>query len=341
MGKEDTAPLTPPDLELEALLRQDAPRAPRGGKLPGASLFQHLFVPALFLLAIAPWHLGVGAAPLTASALERRCSLALVAAMFLTWLAEQLYPAERAWNVRPLSDGREGWARLGQDLFYLVGGTWVTARLLEAVDPLVQSFVHHVRTSLGGAPSLWPSHAPFVLRVTLAFFAVELLSYGIHRAAHGSRVLWQFHSTHHVIRELNAFKAVRTHPVDNLVFHVGRLAPLLLLGAGAPELSAAVYFGAVLGVLAHANLGLSEGPLGLLVNFPRWHAVHHSAKQEESRHNFGCHTVLWDRVFGTFQVPAGPPSALGVEPLGPRTLWQELAWPFYRWISPADPPSDT
>lgn len=303
---------------------------------PGQRLFRHLFAPAFLLLSLWPWWRAEAAGPLTPTAVAARTSLAIVAAMLFTWIAEQLYPRERRWNVRLFSDGLEGWERLGRDLLYLVGGTQLTALLLGWVDPYVHAAVHRLALALGGALPLWPSRAPFAVRVALAFFGVELLSYVVHRAAHRSRILWQVHSTHHVITELNAFKAVRTHPLDNLIFHVGRLAPLMLLGAGAEELSAAVYFGAMLGILAHANLELREGPLGLLVNFPRWHAVHHAADLAQSNSNFGCHTVLFDRLFGTFRAPGDAIAPLGVEPVGPRTLWQELAWPLYRWVTPAE-----
>jgi lathosterol oxidase len=89
---------------------------------------------------------------------------------------------------------------------------------------------------------------------------------------------------------------------------------------------------------AHANLELGEGALGWVVNLPPLHAVHHSSALDQSRSNFGCHTVVWDRLFGTFRRPSESSAPIGVEPLGPRTLWQELAWPLYRWVSPADPP---
>jgi len=64
----------------------------------------------------------------------------------------------------------------------------------------------------------------------------------------------------------------------------------------------------------------------------RAHAVHHSADAVEGRANFGCHTVFWDRVFGTFRPQASPELVVGVEPVGRRSLWQELIWPFYRRV---------
>jgi sterol desaturase/sphingolipid hydroxylase (fatty acid hydroxylase superfamily) len=85
-----------------------------------------------------------------------------------------------------------------------------------------------------------------------------------------------------------------------------------------------------LSLLAHANLDAVPGPLGLVVNFPRYHLVHHSADVEEGLSNFGCHTVIFDRLFGTFRPVARQPVALGVQPLGPRSVWQELIAPLFR-----------
>ena len=286
----------------------------------GRRLFRHLFVPALLVFSLQPWLV-------PARARGAAIAMALLLSMLGIWMAEQLCPRNPDWNANLLSDGGRGWRRLGRDCLYLFGITQLTAYLLGAVEPLLRSTV-----ALGHFGALWPTGAAFPLKVLLAFFAVELCSYWIHRAAHRFRLLWQFHSTHHFVTELNGLKSVRTHPVDNLVFYVCRTLPLLALGAGAEELVAATYFGGVLGILAHANLDVSDRWLGWVLNFPQVHAVHHSAELEQSNSNFGCHTVLWDRVFRTYR---DPPAALvlGVKPVGPRSLWQELAWPFYRWVT--------
>jgi len=249
---------------------------------------------------------------------------AISAALLLTWMAEQLFPRVAGWNVR-FSDGLRGWALLARDVFYLLAVTRLTATLVTAADPAISSAMSSL-----GVPAIWPSQWPFAIRAALAFATVELCAYWLHRAAHRSRVLWQFHSTHHVLTELNALKSVRTHPIDNLLFHVARTSPLLLLGAGPEEIAAAIYLGAMLGILAHANVQLSEGVLGWVINFPRWHVVHHSPVVAESQSNFGCHTVIWDRVFGTFRNEGT--GEVGVVPVGRRSLWRELAWPFYRWV---------
>jgi sterol desaturase/sphingolipid hydroxylase (fatty acid hydroxylase superfamily) len=255
-------------------------------------------------------------------------SLGLLAWIVLIWCAEQIYPANEAWNYRLLSSGALGWNRLRRDLFYLFYVTFGTTLLLDFTSARIRAAIERV----GDHFVVWPRGAPLALRIGLAFLLVELLSYWFHRAAHRFRFLWQFHSTHHVVTELGGLKATRTHPIENLLFYLVRCAPLMLIGAGSEELVGAISLGSFLGILAHANLSLAEGPLGLVINFPRYHAVHHSSRWEESQSNFGCHTILWDRVFGTFRRCAIEPLEIGVQPLGRRSLWQELGWPFYRWV---------
>jgi len=257
-------------------------------------------------------------------------SAMLFFSLLVVWLVEQLYPARPEWTVRPFSSGMRGLGQLGRDLVYLIIGTRLTAFLIGRVEPYVNPAIDGLKL---GLVSLWPTGAPFPAKVALAFLAIEFSSYWVHRAAHRFKPLWQFHSTHHVINELNGLKALRTHPVDNLVFYFGRTVPLICLGAGLDEVVAALYFGGVLGVLAHANVSVSERHLGLVLNLPRAHSVHHSTDLVESHSNFGCHTVVWDRLFGTFKSEPREPTEVGVRPVRPRTLWQELAWPFYRPVN--------
>ncbi len=256
-------------------------------------------------------------------------SLVLLTSLLCVWLAEEAYPREPRWNYHLLAGDTQGWSRLGRDLIYLFVVTQATAVLIRLASLAVTSAMAHLGCGSGGRSSVWPATAPFAVRFILAFFLVELFSYWMHRAFHRIPLLWRFHSTHHGIVDLNGLKSLRVHPVDNALFHIARTAPLMFLGAGLEEMLAVTYFGAILGILAHANIDVTEGPLGLVVNFPRYHEVHHSAVMAESNSNFGCHTILWDRVFRTFQCAAKGPLTIGTEPVGSRSLWQELAEPFY------------
>ena len=253
--------------------------------------------------------------------------LVLLLVILALGVAERFYPANDGWKYQ--FGTVLGWAGFFRDVFYLLIITQLTALLIAAA-------AYGLRKLDGGFDlgiRLWPLGAPLAVRVVLAFFLVELFSYWFHRACHRVPLLWQFHSTHHVITELTGLKSLRTHPVDNVLFHVARAVPLLLLGAGPAELLAATYFGSILGILAHSNIDVADGFLGVVVNYPRFHTVHHSSALAESNANFGCHTVLWDRVFRTFRRETLAPLVLGVAPVRTRSLWEELVWPFYRRVS--------
>ncbi len=256
-------------------------------------------------------------------------SCVLLGLIFFIWLIERLWPADEKSNGHLFSPEPGG---LRRDLVFLFFITQFSALLIAFAT-------RWLTPALAGQgfgfdlPHVWPSAAPFGLKVALAFFVVEFFSYWFHRAAHRVPLLWQFHSTHHVITQLNGLKALRTHPVDNVLFYVVRTVPLMLVGAGVDEVVTATTFGAVLGILAHANVSVSERGLGLLVNMPGYHALHHSPELEQSHSNFGCHTIVWDRIFGTFKPSSKVKLPVGVHPVGTRSIWRELVSPFYKRVN--------
>jgi sterol desaturase/sphingolipid hydroxylase (fatty acid hydroxylase superfamily) len=260
--------------------------------------FRHLFVPLLLTAAVLAWRLHVSTL------------VVFVSTLALIFVAEQLFPARRAWNY---GSGVPAVQRFSRDFFYVMVVTQVTVLLIALVSKKLEALVPPQGWWLGGP-----------LSVPLAFLMMELCNYGFHRAAHRVPLLWRFHATHHVITELTGVKSLRTHPIDNVFFHVVRTVPLMLLGAPADDIAAATYFGAVLGILSHANLDLAPGVLGWVINFPRFHAVHHALDARQAQANFGCHTVLWDRVFRTFDDGENAPVALGVKTDAPRSVWREL-----------------
>ncbi len=294
------------------------------------TLFRHAFVPALLVgtLASIAWH-DRGVAWFAAHQVHLDFTTAvLFATIAVLSVAERLRPAHPEWNYQLLRadlTGAASWTQFGRDLLYLFFVTQVSALAIALVGARLEPAV----AALHLAPA-WPREAPFGVRVSFAFALVEFSSYWFHRAAHRVPWLWRFHRTHHVVRELTTLKAVRTHPVDNVFFFVCRQVPLLLLGAGPDDVIAAVSLGASLSLLAHANVDVAAGPLGLFVNYPAYHAVHHSANIDESNSNFGCHTVVFDRLFRTFTEHPREPLEVGVTPLVKRSLWNELIAPFYR-----------
>lgn len=239
-----------------------------------------------------------------------------IVTLLIIFVAEQRFPARREWNYGFTTDGVRAMQRFSRDFVYVMFVTQLSVLAIHFIARPIEALTRGV--------SLWPTQAPGPVRIALAFLVMELGNYAFHRLAHRVPILWRFHATHHVITELSGVKALRTHPIDNVLFHLVRTVPLLALGASADDLVAATYFGAVLGILAHANLELAHAPLGWFINFPRFHAVHHAEDAVRAQKNFGCHTVLFDRLFGTFDDGAVAPETLGVTTTRPRSLWREL-----------------
>lgn len=295
-------------------------------------MIRYGFVPVVLLAAVASIvSREEGQRLLTAHAVRLDyASCVLLSLILFIFFVERVWPARAASNGHLFSREAGG---LRRDLVYLFFITQVSALLIRFASGWLEPALAAHGFGFGLLHGLWPHQAPFAVRVALAFFLVEFFSYWLHRAAHRFPLLWQFHSTHHMITQLNGIKALRTHPIDNVIFFVGRTAPLMLLGAGFDDVLTATTLGAVLGVLSHANVNVSERGLGLLVNLPGYHAVHHSPELAQSNANFGCHTIFWDRVFGTFQPSSPTPLEVGVHPVGVRSIWRELVWPFYRKVS--------
>ncbi|MGV3624451.1 MAG: sterol desaturase family protein [Archangium sp.] len=276
-------------------------------------MFRHLFVPTLLVFATVGWW--QRDAIHTATHLDASLVI-FTGTMLIIFVAEQFFPARSEWNYGFTTNGVRAMQRFSRDFVYVMFVTVLSVLAIHFVAAPIEALTLNV--------SLWPTSAPAPLRIALAFLVMEVGNYGFHRLAHRVPILWRFHATHHVITELTGVKSLRTHPIDNVLFHLVRTVPLLMLGASADDLAAATYFGAVLGILSHANLELAHAPLGWFINFPRFHAVHHAEDATRAQKNFGCHTVVFDRLFGTFDDGADQPQTLGVTTKEPRSLWREL-----------------
>lgn len=142
--------------------------------------------------------------------------------------------------------------------------------------------------------------------IVLAVVAVDFTYYWEHRIAHRVRLLWTQHAVHHSSRDFNIITAIRFGPFEGVWTMVSHI-PLILLGFS-PEL---VFFG-ILSVLAYQTWIHTEtigklGPLELYLNTPSHHRVHHGADRKYLDKNYGGILIVWDRMFGSFQIEEETP----------------------------------
>ncbi|MEO1725091.1 MAG: sterol desaturase family protein [Pseudomonadota bacterium] len=140
----------------------------------------------------------------------------------------------------------------------------------------------------------------------LIVLLADLTYYWEHRIAHEVRLLWTQHAVHHSSRDMNIVTGLRFGPLEGVWSLVAHL-PLAVMGF-APE---AIIFGVIF-VLAyqtwlHTELIGKLGPLEWVLNTPSHHRVHHGCDDKYLDKNYGGVLIIWDRLWGTFQVEEETP----------------------------------
>lgn len=164
--------------------------------------------------------------------------------------------------------------------------------------------------------------------LAMAVIAADITYYWEHRIAHEVRILWTQHAVHHSSRDYNIITGIRFGPLEgiwSLVAHI----PLVFIGFS-PEM---IFFG-ILVVLAyqtwiHTELIGKLGPLEWVLNTPSHHRVHHGSDRKYLDKNYGGITIIWDRLFGTFQVEEETPRyglARDFDTRNPISVWFS-EWP--------------
>jgi sterol desaturase/sphingolipid hydroxylase (fatty acid hydroxylase superfamily) len=172
------------------------------------------------------------------------------------------------------------------------------------------------------------SRQPLWLQILEIYALSDFIGYWSHRLFHRGR-WWPFHAVHHSSEDLDWLSSVRVHPVNDLVSKLLQVSPLLLLGFNPfATLSAAPFF-TLYAILLHADVDWDFGPLRGAIASPVFHRWHHSRQREAWDKNFAGLLPLWDRIFGTYYMPAGRvPEDFGIMEETPRDLLGQLVRPF-------------
>jgi sterol desaturase/sphingolipid hydroxylase (fatty acid hydroxylase superfamily) len=173
------------------------------------------------------------------------------------------------------------------------------------------------------------------LTVALALLGADFLYYWDHRAAHGCRLYWALtHSVHHTSPQYDQTTGLRVSALDAL-FTPWFYVPLVLLGFDPLLVGASLFFVVGYQQWIHTELVGRLGWLDGWLNTPANHRVHHATQPNYIDKNFGAVTVIWDRLFGTWEPEREKPSYGVTHPIGSshvvdvhvheaRRLWREL-----------------
>lgn len=135
----------------------------------------------------------------------------------------------------------------------------------------------------------------------IAFMALDLTGYLVHRIDHEFNFFWNAHIIHHSSEEYNLACALRQSISSFFRVFTIFLFPAALLGVPA----------SVIGIVAPLHLFAQFwyhtrhiGKMGFLEKIivtPSHHRVHHAINPEYLDKNYGQIFIFWDKWFGTFQ----------------------------------------
>jgi len=135
----------------------------------------------------------------------------------------------------------------------------------------------------------------------LTFFLIDLVFYIYHRISHKSRFLWAIHMSHHSSEEMNfavSFRQAWLGPLSKIPFFI----VLPLIGLDPTIIAVAGVISTLWGIFGHTQVIKKLGPLEWIFNTPSHHRVHHGANEQYIDKNYGNLFIIWDRMFGTFEL---------------------------------------
>jgi sterol desaturase/sphingolipid hydroxylase (fatty acid hydroxylase superfamily) len=135
----------------------------------------------------------------------------------------------------------------------------------------------------------------------LLLFAEDLCYYAFHRASHEIRFFWAAHVNHHSSQHYNLSTALRqswTTPLTGPLFWL----PLPLLGFPPWMVLTQQAISLLYQYWIHTEAIGRLGWLEAIFNTPSHHRVHHGANPRYLDRNHGGIFIIWDRLFGTFEV---------------------------------------
>jgi sterol desaturase/sphingolipid hydroxylase (fatty acid hydroxylase superfamily) len=147
---------------------------------------------------------------------------------------------------------------------------------------------------------------PIWLQLPLIWLSVSLFRYWMHRLQHTVPFLWELHSYHHRVTDLQATNALVSHPIDFALRNVVIFLVLSIIGFNPFALLIALPATSAPGFLSHCGGDVKGGVLNYLFVTPEVHRWHHSAKVPEGYRyscNYGVEFSFWDIIFGTFYLP--------------------------------------
>ena len=141
-----------------------------------------------------------------------------------------------------------------------------------------------------------------------AFVLYDLAWYTDHRIAHRTGLFWSMHHVHHSCPEYNMTVASRGFVVDTTLLSRPTFYLLPLAGLSPIHFMVIVIVTNIWGIAQHTRLVGKLPWLDWLFATPSSHRVHHGSEPKYLDRNYGETLMLWDHLFGTYQIEEEEPT---------------------------------
>ena len=179
---------------------------------------------------------------------------------------------------------------------------------------------------------LFESYSFFKIPVNWAtgiilFVGVDFFYYWFHRYSHVINLFWGGHVVHHQSEEYNLSVALRQGWFQNF-FSFGFYLPLALIGFDPIQFITVSSLVTLYQFWIHTKSIDKMGVLELVLNTPSHHRVHHGVNPKYIDKNHAGTLIIWDKMFGTFQVEEEEP-IYGIT--HPINTWNPLSANLHHW----------
>lgn len=139
-----------------------------------------------------------------------------------------------------------------------------------------------------------------VATVVFYFFLGDFVYYWVHRFAHTYSIGWASHATHHTLTKINYTNSGRFEITTPFSLYYFATVPFYFIGFK-PILPVYISYILFFQYCLHTELIPKIPFLDSFMNTPSNHRVHHGTQEIYKRKNFGGATMIFDRLFGTYQ----------------------------------------
>lgn len=172
--------------------------------------------------------------------------------------------------------------------------------------------------------SRWELSASSAWVWIVCFLAVDHQYYWFHRISHEVNLPWGAHIVHHSSEEFNLAVALRQgafQPLFSWIFYI----PLAVIGFPPLVFLTCSSFNTIYQFWIHTRLIDRLGPLEWVLNTPSHHRVHHGCDEKYLDRNYAGALIIWDRLYGSFQIEEEEPTYGITKPLASwNPLWANL-----------------